>query len=261
MQDGQKIALLAVCENEFGIATETSPGTAGFQLGRLYRRIQEEREKAHFVVLIFHGGCEWNPVPPPGTIERYRFLCDAGADAVIAMHPHCPQGYELYHQKPIVYSLGNFFFKPRAGAERPATDAWFYGYMAQVSIRETGLTLEVIPYRFDPQGTGITVFRAEQKAKMLQYLAQLSEIIQDKETVSNYFTGWCYRYAWTPGEVKDIKDCLQTTHPYTGDYDVCRCEAHNEKLAEIYRIMMTRDIAKAAFWAEKSKQLQQMPVT
>ena len=35
---------------------------------------------------------------------------DAGADAVIGAHPHILQGIEYYEGKPILYSLGNFWF-------------------------------------------------------------------------------------------------------------------------------------------------------
>ena len=37
-------------------------------------------------------------------------LIDAGADAVIGAHPHILQGIEYYEGKPIIYSLGNFWF-------------------------------------------------------------------------------------------------------------------------------------------------------
>lgn len=36
-----------------------------------------------------------------------------GADAVIASHPHVPQGWEYYKGKLICYSLGNFCFQKR----------------------------------------------------------------------------------------------------------------------------------------------------
>ena len=35
---------------------------------------------------------------------------DVGFDLVIGMHPHILQGYEVYHDKYIFYSLGNFVF-------------------------------------------------------------------------------------------------------------------------------------------------------
>ena len=41
-----------------------------------------------------------------GKTELYRHFIDIGAAAVIAMHTHCPQGYEIYNGAPIVYSKG-----------------------------------------------------------------------------------------------------------------------------------------------------------
>lgn len=49
--------------------------------------------------------------PLPEWRETYRKWIDLGADAVIASHPHVPQGWEFYKGKPICYSLGNFCFQ------------------------------------------------------------------------------------------------------------------------------------------------------
>ena len=40
-KDGLKVSILAVCENEFGIATERAGGAAGFDLSRVYSYIKE----------------------------------------------------------------------------------------------------------------------------------------------------------------------------------------------------------------------------
>lgn len=37
-------------------------------------------------------------------------LIDAGADVVLGSHPHVVQPMEIYHNKAIFYSLGNFLF-------------------------------------------------------------------------------------------------------------------------------------------------------
>lgn len=37
--------------------------------------------------------------------SKYKSLIDAGADAIIASHPHIIQGCEFYNGKPIYYSL------------------------------------------------------------------------------------------------------------------------------------------------------------
>lgn len=256
-KDGVKVSMIAVCENEFSIATEKSSGTAGFKIGLLHNRIKEEKQNSDYCIVVFHGGNEWNPMPSPKVKERYRLLCDIGADAVIAMHTHCPQGYEIYNCKPIVYSLGNFYFTSR---EKNEDNAWFYGYMVNLIIENGVLSIEPIPYKFDVKGTKITVFRDEKKNIMLNYINTLSKYILDDELVKNYFKGFVYRYPWSPVKIEDINSCLKTNLTYTGDYDLLSCEAHNEKLLEAFRIMMTRDIESAKYWAEKSEELERMPI-
>jgi len=39
-----------------------------------------------------------------------RQFIDAGADIVIGSHPHVVEPIEIYQNKPIFYSLGNFIF-------------------------------------------------------------------------------------------------------------------------------------------------------
>ena len=43
-----------------------------------------------------------------------REYIDAGVDAVIGGHTHCLQGMEFYNGKPIVYSVGNFWFNSKS---------------------------------------------------------------------------------------------------------------------------------------------------
>lgn len=259
-KDGIKVSMISVCENEFGIATEKAAGTAGFKIGKLHNRIKEEKQNSDFCIVIFHGGNEWNPMPSPKVKERYHLLCDIGADAVIAMHTHCPQGYEIYNGKPIVYSLGNFFFPPRKGVEKEENNSWFYGYMANLAIENGVLTVEPIPYKFNVAGTKINVYNSDDKNAMLNYINTLSQYISDDELVKNYFKGFVYRYPWTPTHINSINSCQETDLTYTNDYDLVSCEAHNEKLIEAYRIMMMRDVESAKYWAEKNIELCKMPI-
>jgi poly-gamma-glutamate synthesis protein (capsule biosynthesis protein) len=65
-----------------------------------------------------------------------------GADAVIGGHTHCPQPYELYNGKPIVYSMGNFLFQ---NVNRPnPSDSWYYGYITVLDVSNT-IKLQIIP--------------------------------------------------------------------------------------------------------------------
>ncbi|MFR3483329.1 MAG: CapA family protein, partial [Clostridia bacterium] len=113
-----RISVICVAENEFGIAGPDKPGAAGIQMGLLRGRIVEEKGQSDFVVVVVHGGNENNPFPSPGAQERYRLLVDFGADAIVGMHPHCPQGYEFYRGTPIVYSVETFISIAEKSARR-----------------------------------------------------------------------------------------------------------------------------------------------
>ncbi len=95
-------------------ATEDSPGVfRTVDPTLLYQRVREAREKADLVIVYIHWGIE-----AVDYLEEYqetvgKGLIDAGADAVIGDHTHCLQGLEMYKGKPIIYSLGNYWFNAR----------------------------------------------------------------------------------------------------------------------------------------------------
>jgi poly-gamma-glutamate capsule biosynthesis protein CapA/YwtB (metallophosphatase superfamily) len=62
------------------------------------------------VIPVMHWGWEHEPTASKRQRELARLMIDAGADAVIGGHPHVTQDTEQYHDKPIIYSLGNFVF-------------------------------------------------------------------------------------------------------------------------------------------------------
>ncbi|MGB2867672.1 MAG: CapA family protein [Bacteroidota bacterium] len=81
---------------------------------RAEREVRSLKEKADFVVASFHGGTEYADSPDEQSVLQMRALVDAGADVVLGHHPHVPQGIELYKDKLIVHSLGNFvFYQPQ----------------------------------------------------------------------------------------------------------------------------------------------------
>jgi poly-gamma-glutamate synthesis protein (capsule biosynthesis protein) len=63
-----------------------------------------------FLIAVIHGGDEYKLISNKHQQEFYRGLIDRGAQAVIAHHPHVVEEVELYKDKPIFYSLGNFIF-------------------------------------------------------------------------------------------------------------------------------------------------------
>ena len=60
-----------------------------------------------------HAGVENINIPIPEWRDIYKSFVDFGADVIIGTHPHVPQGWETYNDKPIFYSLGNFCFQKK----------------------------------------------------------------------------------------------------------------------------------------------------
>ncbi|MEK7679302.1 MAG: AmmeMemoRadiSam system protein B, partial [Deltaproteobacteria bacterium] len=68
-------------------------------------------KKADFVLVSIHWGEEYQLLKSNKRQQALaHLLIEAGADAVIGHHPHVVQEMEIYKNKPIFYSLGNFIF-------------------------------------------------------------------------------------------------------------------------------------------------------
>lgn len=112
-QNSDTLAIINACEHEFTIADENHGGSNPIDPVKLFYTIQEARKNADYVLVILHGGHEHYQLPSVRMQETYRFFIDAGADAVVNHHQHCFSGYEVYHEKPIFYGLGNFLFNKK----------------------------------------------------------------------------------------------------------------------------------------------------
>ena len=63
------------------------------------------------IIPFMHWSYELEAEPQPFERELAKHLIDLGVAGVIGCHPHRIGGFELYKNKPIVYSLGNWMFK------------------------------------------------------------------------------------------------------------------------------------------------------
>lgn len=87
------------------------PGVlSAYDPSRLIAAVENARKSCDFLCVYLHWGIERNASPEQYQITMAHALIDAGADAVIGAHPHVLQGVEIYQEKPIFYSLGNFIF-------------------------------------------------------------------------------------------------------------------------------------------------------
>ena len=111
------------------------PGFAYLTPYYLTEQIAEVEEVADYLIMEMHAGSEYSLAPGsqydkseelnPYQDEGYnpkadvphmwdralrQHAIDSGADLVICHHPHIIQGFEVYDQKLIAHSLGNFVF-------------------------------------------------------------------------------------------------------------------------------------------------------
>ncbi|MBQ6442133.1 MAG: CapA family protein [Lachnospiraceae bacterium] len=116
--DGVTIAYVAASRAEKNIMTpeagENSPGILRcYDMTRFLNSIKKAAEEADYVIALPHWGTEYSTTLEQAQIDGARACIDAGADAVIGTHTHCLQGVTSYHERPIAYSLGNFWFNER----------------------------------------------------------------------------------------------------------------------------------------------------
>jgi len=62
------------------------------------------------IIIYIHWGIEHFQEPSPRQRKLAKSLIDIGADLIIGHHPHVLQTHEVYKEKHIFYSLGNFIF-------------------------------------------------------------------------------------------------------------------------------------------------------
>lgn len=113
--DGYKIAYVTATRAEKNIktpeATETSGGVFRCYDNTDYiEKIKEAKANADYVIALPHWGAEHSTILEAAQTDGAKEYIDAGADAVIGAHTHCLQGMDFYNGKPIIYSLGNFWF-------------------------------------------------------------------------------------------------------------------------------------------------------
>ena len=96
-------------------ATESNPGLlTSYEstpyYGYILEAISEAKKECDYVMIYVHFGIEKSHSAAQFQKDIAHGYIDAGADFVVGTHPHVLQGIEFYHDKPIVYSLGNFLF-------------------------------------------------------------------------------------------------------------------------------------------------------
>lgn len=203
---GLKIAILNICENEFGIATETSPGANGFDMVRGYYQIKEAKQNSDFLLLIVHGGHEYYRYPSLRMVDTYRCFIDQGVDCVISHHTHCASGYEAYNGGHIFYGLGNFVFDWK----KKKSPSWYLGYAVQLCFSENGvMTFELLPYLQNEREVGVSLLGKEDKEKFLSELHEINSVISNRHLLEE---------KWNQFVEKNVNNYVNSFIPINNKY-------------------------------------------
>lgn len=100
-KDGVKLAFISM-------------NSTTFYPNRKWARVEIPRLKAEegvdAVIFIVHAGSEYSKKHTALQSDYAHTAIDMGADLVVMHHPHVVQGIEIYNNRSIVYSIGNFCF-------------------------------------------------------------------------------------------------------------------------------------------------------
>lgn len=126
---------------------------------------------ATFIIVYPHWGEEYNPE----TTETQRTLAhafvDAGADAVLGAHPHVIEPIEVYKNRAIFYSLGNFIF------DQDFSVATQRGLAVSITIDSTHVRYETFPLAL-----------ARGQASLLQNTEQSAQNPENNDVSGRIFT-------------------------------------------------------------------------
>ncbi len=129
--------------------------------------IASAKKQADFTIVFTHWGVEYQAKPNKGQVELAHWLIDQGVDAVIGGHPHWMQSVEVYRNRPIAYSLGNFIFDQDWSAETK------FGLMINLVLNSQGSELQLFPIKID-RSQPILLIDQERQVR-LDRLASISD--------------------------------------------------------------------------------------
>jgi poly-gamma-glutamate synthesis protein (capsule biosynthesis protein) len=136
---------------------------------KIVEEIGELKKTNDFVVLYAHWGVEYARAESEKQKEWAHSFIDAGADLVIGSHPHVVQPVEIYKNKAIFYSLGNFVFDQYFSPET------MEGLAVGISVKDDALDFYLSPLSLNHNGS-TTLSEGKKKDSLLLWLAENSAV-------------------------------------------------------------------------------------
>lgn len=246
--NGERIVVYSMAEREYSMADHNTPGANPLDLINFVTAIRKHKRQGIFIVLI-HGGKEFYPYPSPEMARRCRFMVEMGADSVICSHTHCPLPWEIYHDRPIIYGLGNFVFEP----QNESLPSWYEGYLARLSIDKRRVHFEAIPYLQSQPMPGARKMDDGEMKRFFNEMEKKRDQLKDRAFLETIWLQYCQqqknRYLSALFGYRNImrkfqKLFLTILHSATEKQRsllLVQCETHREILTTIFKNERKRD--------------------
>ncbi len=169
--DGEKLAIIAVCEHEYSYALEDRMGSRPYDEYDTMEDIRKAKESCDRVVVIYHGGKEHCRYPSPRLRKLCRAMIRNGADVVLCQHSHCIGCYESYEGGHILYGQGNFHFVYTKFKTPGLEKTWNSSLAVKYDTKSN--EIQFIP--MVNSGCGITLAKGEEKDAIMKAFAERNE--------------------------------------------------------------------------------------
>lgn len=181
--DGKVVGLYAVAEKEFNSPGRVAMGVNILDPVQDAGVLKNAKKDADHVVILYHGGLEYYPLPTPRQQQTCKFLVDCGADVVVCQHSHIVGASEWYNGGYILYGQGNMLL-PRV---QRRTDSWNLGLMVGINFKGGKMDIELIPTVQELNGARIKRLSAEKAKQCLTQQAEFSAEIKNENIVRAKF--------------------------------------------------------------------------
>lgn len=180
--NGLKIAILAYTDTdvipETYAATTEKPGVNIMNVENLKADIGDVKNKVDFVVVGMHSGTEYVVEPNARQLEFAHTAINAGAHIVIGSHPHVVQRAEIYNEKPIFYSLGNFVFD-QMWSQDTREGLVVYLTFTKKSEEKTVQINKLVPVQIDDYAQPNVIKDENQRQRILERLGDYQKLLDE----------------------------------------------------------------------------------
>jgi poly-gamma-glutamate synthesis protein (capsule biosynthesis protein) len=244
--NGTSVAVIACAEGEEGRSVRGGPGVNGMDVHKQVSQIRRLQGMVDVVLVSFHGGREYLPSPPPYVTYAMRSFAEAGADAIIAHHPHVPQSIEVVAGVPIVYSQGNFIFWQEGDYYRKI------GYLVHLDIADDELVeLSITPYRQTEEG--LVHLEDPHREELMDDLEQLSLRLQEEGGPDALWEAYIDRVGTGTDQLRSIADGIDEGDRQSAEYlyNLYFTSAHRELFLSRMQRVLNDEMGTSPQWARQ----------